>query len=287
VIYITKFPCQTADLIDMLTLLLLFAFQVASAREMACVGSIQEMKVPEDVYIAGVSDEGTSTIASPGQVIYLNGPGISALKAGTVYRVIRPEGRVRDPKTSLRVGTYYKDIGTIVIDSVETKSAAARVMTTCNGMMVKGDVVVPNTPRSAVEFSGDKSNALTSVKGGLTSSILFAKDDVKEMAAGTFCFIPLGRRDGVKPGDRFVVFRSYPSYNPQDMNVLGISADSTYAPARSRMYRYKQESALRGRTLPPKILGDIVIVEAEEGVATGMIINSLSEIQPGDSVVKK
>jgi hypothetical protein len=271
----------------MLTLMLLFAFQVANAPELACVGSIQEMKAPEDVYIAGVSGEGTATISSPGQVLYLNGPGISGLKAGTVYRVIRPEGGVRDPKAKSRSGTYYKDIGAIQVESVQPKSATARVMMSCTELMVKGDLVVPSTSRPVVDFAGNKSNALTSVQGGLTSSILFAKDDAKEMAAGTFCFIPLGRRDGVKLGDRFVVFRQQPDYNPQDMNVLGTSIDSTYSPVRTGMYRYRQDAALRGRSLPPKVLGDIVIVEAGEGFSTGMIINSLSEIHPGDSVVKK
>jgi hypothetical protein len=271
----------------MLTLILLFAFQVASAPEMACVGSVQEMKVPEDVYIAGLFDEGTSVIASPGQILYLNGSGVSALKAGTVYRVVRPEGRVRDPKTKSHLGTYYQDIGTIQIESVEPGSATALVMTSCKGMMVKGDLVVPGVSRPQVKFSGTKSTALTSVPGGLTSAILFGKDDAKEMAAGSFCFIPLGRRDGVKPGDRFVVFRQQPGFNSQDMNVLDTTANSTYAPVRSGMYRCKQDEMLRGRTLPPRVLGDIVIVEAGEGVSTGVIVNSLQEIHPGDKVVKK
>jgi hypothetical protein len=271
----------------MLTLLLIFAFQVSTAGEMACVGSVQEMKVAEDVYVAGLSDEGTTSTASPGEVLYLNGPGISALKVGTVYRVIRPEGRVRDPKSKSRLGTYYQDIGTVQIESVGPKSATARVIMSCNGMMVKGDLVVPSTSRPLVKFSGTKSTALTSVQGGLTSAILFGKDDAKEMAAGTFCFIPLGRRDGVKPGDRFVVFRPQPGFNPQDMNVLGTDANTTYTPVRTGMYRYKQNEMLHGRTLPPKVLGDIVIVETGEGVSTGMIINSLQEIHPGDKVVKK
>jgi hypothetical protein len=271
----------------MLTLLLLFAFQVASAREMACIGSVQETKMPEDVYIAGVSDEGVTASASPGQVLYLNGPGVSALKAGTVFRVVRPEGQVRDPKSKSRQGTYYKDIGTIQIESVEPKSASARLIDACQGMMVKGDLVVPNASKPTVEFAGNKSTPLTPVQGGLPSTILFAKDDVQELAAGNICFIPLGRRDGVKPGDRFVVFRPHPNYDPKDMSVLGTAANSTYKPVRNGMYRYRQDSMLRGRTLVPKVLGDIVIVETGEGFSSGKIVNSISEIHLGDKIVKK
>jgi hypothetical protein len=271
----------------MLTLLLLFGLQVASAGEMGCVGSIQNTKVPDGVYIAGVSEEGTAASASPGQVLYLNGPGVSAVKAGTVYRVIRPEGRVRDPKTKARLGIYYQDIGAIQIEAVEPKSATARAIMSCRGLMVKGDLVVPSAPRPVVEFSGNKSTAMTPVQGGLSSLILFAKDDAREMAAGQFCFIPLGRRDGVKPGDRFVVFRPHPGYNPNDIDVLGTTVNSTYAPAHNGKYRFKQDSMLHRRVLSPKVLGDIVIVETGEGISTGKIISSLSEIHPGDRVVKK
>jgi hypothetical protein len=271
----------------MLTLLLLFAFQVASAREMACIGSVQETRVPDDVYIAGVAEEGLTTSASPGQILYLNGPGISALKAGTVLRVMRPEGRVRVRKSKSRSGIYYSDIGTIRIQSVDSKSATASVLSSCSGLMVKGDLVVPSAPKPVVEFVGNKSTAQTPVQGGLSSSILFAKDDVQVLGAGNFCFIPLGKRDGVKPGDRFVVFRQQSKYNPQDMNVLGTAPNSTYAPIRNGMYRYKQDSMLNARTLPPMVLGDIVIVETGEGMSTGKVISSLSEILPGDKVVKR
>ncbi len=177
----------------MLTLLLLFAFQVATPGEMACVGSIQETTVPQDIYIAGLEDEGTATMALPGQILYLNGPRDSSLKSGTVQRVVRPEGRLSDPWTKAKLGTYYKDIGTVQIEAVERESATARVILSCQGIL-KGDLVIPNLPKPVIEFSGSMSNALTSIPRGLSSSILFAKDDMRELSAGQFCFIQLGTR---------------------------------------------------------------------------------------------
>ena len=283
---ITKFLGKTADVIDMLTLLLLFALQVASPAEMACVGSVQEMNVPENVYVAGVEDEGTMTFGSPGQALYLNGPGISLLKTGSVLRVVRPEGKVRDPLSGNKLGTYYKDIGTVRIEAVDHESATALIMSICEGML-KGDLVVPKVQSPVVEFNGDMSNALTHIQGGLTGSIVLGKDDSRQMAVGQFCFIQLGRRDGVKPGDRFVIFRPYPGFNSQDLEVAGGATNALYSSVRGVLYRYKMESMFRNRTLPPKVLGDIVIVETGEGVSTGKIINSLSEINPGDLVVKQ
>ncbi len=283
---ITKFPARIADLIDMITLLLLFAFKVATAGELACVGSIQETKIQEDIYVAGVSGEGASTNAMPGQILYLNGPGVSFLKPGTVQRVVRAEGRVRDPRTRDKIGIYYKDIGTVKIETVEQEDAIARVVTTCEGIL-KGDVVVPGAPKSAVELKGKLSTDVTPVRGGLTSSILFGKDDKRELSAGEFCFIQLGRRDGIQAGDQFVVYRPNPAFNAQDMTVGGSATDAMYSPMRNRILPNKMESMLRNRKLPPKVLGDIVIVEAGEKIAVGKIVNSMSEIHPGDLVVKK
>lgn len=270
----------------MITLLLLFALKVVSPGEMACVGSVQEMNIPEDVFIAGVDDEGTTAFGSPGQILYLNGPGVSFLKTGTVQRVIRPEGRVRDPITTEKLGTYYKDIGTVRIEAVDQESATARILLTCEGML-KGDIVIPNVQKPIVEFNGSLSNALTPLRGGLAGPILLGKHDAREMAVGQFCFIQLGQRDGVKLGDRFVVFRPNPAYNAQDMDALGSATDALYSPVRGGFFGSKLDSMLRDRTLPPKVLGDIVIVEVGEGISAGKIINSMSEIHPGDLVVKR
>jgi hypothetical protein len=107
------------------------------------------------------------------------------------------------------------------------------------------------------------------------------------MAVGQFCFIQLGRRDGLKPGDRFVVFRPHPNFNPQDMSVAANATDALYSSVRGGFFGYQLDSMLRDRTLPPRVLGDIVIVEVGEGISTGKIINSMSEIHPGDLVVKR
>jgi hypothetical protein len=278
---------KIADLIDMLTLLILFALNVATPGEMACVGSIQKSTVPMDLYIAGVEQEGTVTLAEQGQVVYLNGPRVPHLKAGMIQKVIRPEGKVHDPSTGTRLGIYYLDIGTVQIEAVYQGSAAARVLLSCQGML-KGDLVIPDTPKPGVEFSGTLSNDLTSLpKDGLVSTILLGKSGTRELGAGDFCFIGLGGHDGVKVGDRFTVFRSYPAFNPQDMTSSGEGTNAAYSRMGGLEYRDKMEGLLHKRILPPQILGDIIVVEVGDGVSAGKIINSLLEIHPGDSIVKR
>jgi hypothetical protein len=270
----------------MITLLLLFAFKVATAGELACIGSIQDSKIQEDIYIAGVSGDGVAATGNPGQILYLNGPGVSFLKPGTVQRVVRPEGKVRDPRTGVKIGVYYRDIGTVKIEVVEQEDATARIVTACEGLL-KGDVVVPSPQRPVVEFKGKLSNDLTPVRGGLVSTILFGKADMRELTAGEFCFIQLGRKDGIQAGDHFVVYRPNQAFNARDMALSGSGADTLYDPIRKGILPDKMESMLKNRSLPLRVLGDLIIVETGDKMSTARIVNSLVEIHPGDFVVKR
>ncbi len=271
----------------MLTLLLLFAMKVAVSTEMACIGTIEEGILPLDTYVAAVEMEGSATIAVEGQVLYLNGSKASSLEAGAIQRIVRPEGKVADPITGSTVGYYYRDIGTIKVISVDKNHAVARVVGSCHGIL-KGDVVLPHTPKPDVEFSGDLSSDTTVLpQHGLAGSILLGKDDSRQLASGSFCFLDLGAHDGVKTGDRFVVFRPYPGLDSKDMLAVKPNSDSTYSPIRGWFYRYNLSTLLRKRKLPPQILGDIVVVDTGDRTSTGKVVNSLSEIHPGDLIVRK
>jgi hypothetical protein len=271
----------------MLTLLFLFAMKVAIPSEMACVGSIQEGILPLNTYVAAVEMEGVATLAVEGQILYLNGPKVPSLKAGEVQRVVRPQGKVHDPVTGNGVGYYYRDIGTIKIVMVEQNHATAQVLTSCHGIL-KGDIVLPYAPKPAVEFVGDLSSDTTVLpQHGLASSILLGKDDLRALAAGSICFLGLGAHDGVKVGDRFVVFRPYPDFNSRDLASIEPSHDSTYSPMSGWAYRFNLSMLLHNRKLAPQILGDIVVVETGDRTSTGKVVNGLWEITVGDLIIKK
>jgi hypothetical protein len=71
------------------------------------------------------------------------------------------------------------------------------------------------------------------------------------------------------------------------MAAKGTAAGATYSSMPSGIFGDKMESLLGDRTLPPKVIGDIVIVDAGEKMSTGKIVNSMIEIHLGDLVVKK
>jgi hypothetical protein len=258
-----------------------------SPGDMICTDSVKEIIVPKDLYVAGVEQEGMAVLTTQNQIIYLNGAGISSLKPGAIQKVVRPEGKVRDPITGASIGIYYRDIGTIQIEAVQQDSAMARVLVSCQEML-KGDVVTPYSAKAAMQFDGNLSNELTQIpQNGLISTIMIGKDDVRELAVGNICFIGLGKRDGVASGDRFTAFRPNPKFNARDMDVSRAGTAAAYSSVRNWLYRFKLNELLRQRQLPPVILGDIIIVDAGESVSTGKVINSIMEMHPGDLIVKR
>ncbi len=271
----------------MQTLLLFLAMQVVSVSEMTCLGSISDILAPMELYVAGVEQEGYSTIAAEGSLVYLEGPRVPSLTAGEVYQIVRPQGKIRDRLTNKAQGIYHVDVGRVQIETVQREGATARVLISCCGLL-KGDLAIPIPPRPVVEFTGELSDSLTPFpQGGLVSSILLGKNDTQELAAGNFCFIGVGQNDGVKIGDRFTVYRPQSRYNPGDMRVNDTGVNASYSGVYNWQYRSMLNGKLRRRNLPHSVLGDIVIVDVGSSTATGKIINSLYEIHLGDIVVKR
>ena len=271
----------------MITLLLFLALQVTVSEEMACTGSVVDFTMPADLYIAAVEEEGTGILATTGQLVYLNGPRTGLLKVGEINYVVRPEGMVQDPSTGTNLGQYYRDMGAVRIEQVQDGVATARIIRSCCEI-IKGDLVVSRKARPAVESQGELSNDLTLVPSdGIIGSILLGKNNLQALSAGQICFINLGSRDGIKTGDRFTVFRAYPSFDKKEEGVADVLNTGRSYLDTSQTDRKNIDSMLSKRKLPSKILGDVVVVDAGESISTAKIINSLSEILPGDSVVKR
>ena len=205
---------------------------------------------------------------------------------GEVYAVAREEGLVNDPQTLERVGTYYKQLGTVRIASGGKDSAVGLVLMSCQPI-IKGDFLVPFEPKPPVDFSGQLSNHLTPLVDGLSSHIILAEDDLREMSSGDICYIAAGSRDGVKAGDRFTIYRHQPPFDPLDLLVAGKQGNASYRKILGNAHSGMITEKLGARSLPPKVVGDIVVWEVGETTATARIVNSLSEIHLGDLVIRR
>ena len=279
----------TSDQTHMATfaLTLTMLLQIVTSSEMSCLGFIRDTRIPPDVFVAGTREEGVAALAVAGQLVYLNGPGLSNLKPGENYRVVRPEGTLQDRDGRGEMGTYFKSLATIRLERLDGESAVAVILSSCQPI-AKGDLVVPATPRLPVEYKGERSTRLTPFPAdGLSSVIILAEDDLRELATGQFCFIMAGLRDGVKPGDRFAVFRLPPPFQTSDMTVTGVGRLRGYQKMNAANYDPQIIEMLRDRKISPRPIGDIVVVEAGETSSTARIVNAMAEMHPGDIVVRR
>ena len=274
--------------------------------EMKCLGFIQASMLPMDLYVSGVEEEGLATFVMENSMVYLNGPGLKNAKVGDVFRVVRPEAKIRDRLTQQLIGHYYKELGTVRIEELRPGGATGSVVLGCN-LMFKGDLLLPLASKALVKFTGDKSTRMTPYpEGGLATSIVLAKDDAREMAEGTVCFLPVGAREGVKPGDRFTIYRLQPPFDAKDlivntahvrssiegMSVGGartgaVQSSTDYQPTMSGRYSGELIQKLSERQIPHRVLGDLVVLEVGETTSAAKIINSRSEIHIGDIVVRR
>ncbi len=273
----------------MVTIVLAIALFAGAAvqDESACLGFIDRSLLPMGVYVAGAESDGFSALAEQTELIYLNGPGLSSLRAGSTYLVVRPEGYVKNPENKAPVGIYYRELGTVKIETTGPRSAAALVMTSCREIM-KGDLIISMEQRASVPTKVEPTERLAPApEGALASVVVLGLDDRRELGAGDVCFIGIGARDGVRPGDRFTVFRSQPPFNAQDLTVAGSGKARTYKKILSGLYRLEVTNTLRKRTLPERVMGDLVILRAAETTAVAKVVNSRAELHIGDKVIRR
>jgi hypothetical protein len=259
--------------------------QALTPGESACVGFINETTLPPNVYVVGTEEEEVHILASQGSLVYLNGPGVSALTRSESYRIVRAEGEIKDPSRKQAAGIYYKQIGIARLESPGSDVATAIVTTACHPV-ARGDLIVPLKPISSVSYKGKLADRATPFEAGPTSTILLGQDDMHILGTGHHCFIGLGSAAGVKPGDHFTVYRPQPPFDAFYITAPR-SSYAAYGAVEGGDYNSRIAQLIQERKLPPRALGDAVVVEAGSQMSTVKIINALYEIRPGDIVVKR
>jgi hypothetical protein len=259
--------------------------QVLTPGETVCLGFISDNPLPMNIYLVGTEEEGLHFLATQGSLVYLNGPGVSSLKKSESYRLVRAEGEIRDPVRKRAAGVYYKEVGIARIENPGSNVATAVITAACQPIM-KGDLLLPLKPIVSVTYKGKLADRSTPFEAGLTSTILLGHNDVRMLGTGQFGFIGLGTLEGVQDGDHFTVYRPQPPFDPFYMTTER-SPYASYGPVEGGDYNSRVAQLMEERKLPPRPLGDLIVVDAGNHTAAVKVINALYEIRPGDLVVKR
>jgi len=251
---------------------------VAQAADVYCSNYIVDEFVAPDLMIQE-REEGAKDLLSGGDIVFLNLGANGGISPGMVYSIIRPEGEVLHPAREEEVvGISVRSLGRLQVVAVQDETSTAEVLESCDAVNV-GMYLVPfeevAVPVSTPEVFRPEQVRLTGEHDGF---IVHALDSPDTFGTGAIVNIDLGTQDGVQPGDRFTIFRTWGG------SVEFASAIS-YVDAQQRLQR--AEELKEGEKEPlysETILGQLIVIGAKEKTSTAKVLASVREMSIGDKV---
>ncbi|MBI2150818.1 MAG: hypothetical protein HYU27_09485 [Acidobacteria bacterium] len=257
-----------------------------------CSGFIRMPAISRDLKVLARFRGYDSVLATEGDFIYLSQGSRDGIAVGNPYQVVRPTKKMERPngrstKEERNLGMHYLHIAQIKVVLTQPEFSLARVFQTCDAVEI-GDIAEPLQiseppveagPRTFSPFmtvTGDvkgavvttlsvllnfgSTRALPGVRTGNLS--LLEKGLAHE---GTIVYIDVGRREAVKAGDLFIVYR------PIQLN--------------KDLYPLPKE--LRKLQAARTAIGELIVVKAGERASAAMVTYADDAISAGDSVERR
>ena len=102
------------------------------------------------------------------------------------------------------------------------------------------------------------------------------------MGEGHIVYVDLGQADGVKVGDYFMVYRD--EVTRQQPNEYGLKRWQYRHRSSVAAFNTREEVMDRGKEIPRKMLGEVIILSMNHNTATAKIMSTWREIYPGDQI---
>lgn len=183
-------------------------------------------------------------------IVYIRPTGDTPLVLGREYTIYKTAGPIRDPKTDRRVGYQHIFTGRLEITRLEPEFAMGVIQSSYRTIRI-GERLMPYNELSP------KIPVADSVQD-MEATIVASEEGGRLLGDGSVAFIDRGGENGIAPGQR---------YNIVYQEVA------------------KPDPALSKRiTLPPVVLGDVVVLRAEPKTATVVLTRSKRDIYPGAQV---
>lgn len=199
-----------------------------------------------------ISSEPSKILLGTGDHVYLNFGSNFGVQPGDKYTVFRDTAPVTHPITGNLVGYKVAVGGIVEIKRVLGKNQSYGIITESYREITRGAQVRPVEPfvREVVIRKGKKH---------AEGFILESKNDVVLNGVGSVVYIDVGRDDNILPGNTFSIFQyTRRAYDPD-----------------------RNESV----TIPGVNIGKLVVLRVDESTATGVVVKSSRQIEPGNVVV--
>ena len=214
-------------------------------------GFILPAKLSSDKRIFA-SQEHVQALAE-GDMVYVSVGKSSEVLPGSRFTVYGPTRMVIHPVTGESLGYLIAVKGTLEIVEAYEKIASAIITDSYNNPIFKGDLITPFEEKPLLQIDLPQTVPAKDIHGYVVAT----KDNKEYVGQNDVVYLDRGSRDGVAPGDFFVISR------PGDL---------------------LEDAGPEAYELPHVRIGKLVVIATKERTATAFITQSSSEIQAGNSV---
>ena len=287
---------------------------VAAKSSLYCAGYIHYQRLPKMPEIVGALEEQERRTFTNNDVMYLNAGSQQGIQEGQTFQIIRPRGDVKGVYKEKQgyLGTYVQEIGQLEVFKVYERTAAARIIFSCD-LVLLGDLLAPIPERvSPLSRTFENLDPFADPSGKQTGRLMMAKNNREMLTRNDVVYIDLGGEDQLQPGDYLTVYRPLGTGNLTRVDneemarnrATGFQSDryrgggfsmqasrakdSTAFVKSEGRYRYRPITSKEVKDhrppMPRKIVGEIVVIDVQARTATAIITRVTGEVHTGDWV---
>jgi hypothetical protein len=257
----------------------------ATHADLYCAGFLAKAPARTDTYVLGGLNSPNQTRFQQRDFVFINGDYPIGSRVSFV-RQTKDVGRVQAFKGQAAVlkkkGDVFGELGYAVVTEKRGGTTVAQVEFTCDPI-VPGDFVVPFVAKPEVSY-----RQLTTVdrfpdKPQVVGRIIAARDFDQFVASGQKVYLDLGSQKGVKPGDMFLVIRSYRA-EESDLTDRYEAKTGSFDETRKNQPKIPADV---GNKMPERAIAEAVVLATQDNSATAMITFALSEVHVGDRIASE
>lgn len=210
-------------------------------------GFIRKESIPPYGVIFKVKDN--KQMISKGDIVYIKETDSvdKSLIIGKQYTIYRTFPPLIDKETNQPIGIQHLLLGVLEITEKESNLSVGKIINSYRNIQI-GDMIIPFSQRSPnIQFIAPPKD--------LTGKVLVSEDHARLIGSDMVVFINKGASDGVKPGQRFLIYEQETA-----------KPDSKF------------KEAIK---LPPTDYAVLLVLLTEENTSTVLVTNAVKNLSPG------
>ncbi|KAB2887193.1 MAG: hypothetical protein F9K40_21770, partial [Kofleriaceae bacterium] len=220
------------------------------------VAFIDKKHLDSSMFVVGAVED--KELLSTGDDIYVSYPEKQVPKVGDRYSIYAEDSRVEHGGKVH--GSYVRVLGELQITSVKQEKKAQARITGANSEIERGARVGPlMTQFKSVPPVRNEVDVQGTIVAMLTAQQLIGQGEV--------VFIDLGKKSGIKPGNRFFVVRRGDAFDPKRDPGEQVGQDD--------------------RSYPVRALGEVVVIQVGDSISVGLVDRVSEEMGVGDLVMMR